>query len=287
MRIVKGDAARGNELDVAGDMSLSRGSGNNAGALYFGAVSNKTQIYGDSTNNLLAFYTSGAEKVRIDSNGNVGIGTTNPGIAKTYVSNAGGGVGLYVGNGTPFGQSYIEQDGPAATHIYMAENGSAVFYVLSGGRTYATAFLYASDRRLKENIAPLDNALYKLLQITGVSFDWRPGTPQAGKHDVGVIAQDVQKVLPEAVTTNPATGMLAVDYPRLVPLVIDAVKELAQKLYALTTTVSGFAQSITSTVGNFGRVNTDDVHTKELCVSKSNGTDICVTGDQLAALLAK
>jgi hypothetical protein len=67
--------------------------------------------------------------------GNVGIGTTSPGIAGTYVFNGGGSgsVGLYVGSATPFGQSYIEQDGPAATHLWVGENGTPVFAVLSGG----------------------------------------------------------------------------------------------------------------------------------------------------------
>ena len=65
--------------------------------------------------------------------GSVGVGMTTPGVGKLAVSNAGGGVGIYVGNGSPYGQAYIEQDGPAGTHLWMAENGTSVFNVTSGG----------------------------------------------------------------------------------------------------------------------------------------------------------
>lgn len=65
--------------------------------------------------------------------GNIGIGTATPGIAKTYISNPGTNVGLYVGNGIPFGQAQIELDGPPATHLWAAENGTNVFNVAAGG----------------------------------------------------------------------------------------------------------------------------------------------------------
>ena len=72
--------------------------------------------------------------------GNVGIGTTTPGIAKTYVLNNGSNpsVGLYIGNGTPFGQAKLELDGPQATHIWVAENKSRVFSVTAGGNVNAS-----------------------------------------------------------------------------------------------------------------------------------------------------
>jgi len=64
----------------------------------------------------------------------VSIGTTDPGIARTYIQNDGTNVGLYVGNGTPFGQAKIELDGPAATHLWIAESGTRVFTVTAGGK---------------------------------------------------------------------------------------------------------------------------------------------------------
>lgn len=77
-----------------------------------------------------------ADRLRIDNWGNVGIGTTNPGNAKTNVFNDGTNVGLYVGNGTPFGQAQVEVDGPTTTHLWVAESGTRVFSVGNGGAGY-------------------------------------------------------------------------------------------------------------------------------------------------------
>ncbi len=65
--------------------------------------------------------------------GSVGVGMTTPGVAKLAVRNSGAGVGVYVGNGAPYGQAYIEQDGAPGTHLWLAENGTSVFNVTSGG----------------------------------------------------------------------------------------------------------------------------------------------------------
>ncbi len=78
----------------------------------------------------------GVDLMTINPNGSVGIGTTNPGVAKTYISNDGTNVGLYVGNGAPFGQAKLEIDGPAATHLWITETGNPnnpVFNVTAGG----------------------------------------------------------------------------------------------------------------------------------------------------------
>jgi hypothetical protein len=102
--------------------------------------------------------------------------------------------------------------------------------------TYSGAFYYYSDQRLKDDIKPLTGALDKLKGIEGKTFTWNKNKvngDKAGKTDVGVIAQDVEKVLPEAVTTNKTTGYKAVDYPRLVPLLVNAIKEQQTEIDAL------------------------------------------------------
>jgi hypothetical protein len=90
-----------------------------------------------------------------------------------------------------------------------------------------TAF-YSSDRRLKDNITRIEDPLAKVLSISGNTYNWNENSGKEG-NDVGVIAQEVLEVLPEAVTTRD-NGYLAVDYQRLVPLLIEAVKELSQKV---------------------------------------------------------
>jgi trimeric autotransporter adhesin len=89
------------------------------------------------------------------------------------------------------------------------------------GTAYATTFLHTSDRRLKTDIEPARNALDTAEKLRSVHFRWK----KDGKASFGVIAQEVEPVMPEAVTTN-ADGIKAVDYDQLIPILIEAVKEL-------------------------------------------------------------
>ena len=96
-----------------------------------------------------------------------------------------------------------------------------------------TAFA-TSDGRLKINVDTLDNALNKIDSISGVTYNWNDlavGKDQT-KREVGVIAQEIQKVLPEAVIERD-NGYLAVQYERLIPLLIEAIKELKQEVDTL------------------------------------------------------
>jgi hypothetical protein len=116
--------------------------------------------------------------------------------------------------------------------------GSQTMYVDSSGNLTATANITAySDARLKENVVTVDNALDKATALRGVYYN-KIGDP---RRRVGVIAQEIQEVLPEVVLTitekNPATGeeseMLAVDYGNIVGLLIEAVKELRAEVEKL------------------------------------------------------
>jgi hypothetical protein len=104
-----------------------------------------------------------------------------------------------------------------------------------------TAF-YSSDAMLKEDITNIPNPLEALKKINGVLFNWKDEwiKKQGGedgyfvrKKDVGVIAQEVEKVLPEAVAQR-KDGIKAVKYDRLTCLLIEAVKVLSDKVEKLT-----------------------------------------------------
>ena len=82
---------------------------------------------------------------------------------------------------------------------------------------------YSSDERLKDNITPISDAVNKINQIGGYEFDWNSNSSHSG-HDVGVIAQEIEKVLPEVVA-NRDTGYKAVRYEKIVALLIQAIKE--------------------------------------------------------------
>ena len=92
----------------------------------------------------------------------------------------------------------------------------------------------SSDIRLKDNIKTIDNALDKVNSIQGIEFDWIEKEKVHGNsgHDVGVIAQEIEKVLPDVVTTRDS-GYKAVKYEKIVPLLIEAIKELTNEVNKL------------------------------------------------------
>jgi hypothetical protein len=91
-----------------------------------------------------------------------------------------------------------------------------------------------SDKRFKENIQPIKNALDKLDKIGGYTFDWNDQVEIHGYegHDVGVIAQEIESVLPEVVTTK-FNGYKGVKYEKIVPLLVEAIKELSAQVEEL------------------------------------------------------
>jgi hypothetical protein len=107
---------------------------------------------------------------------------------------------------------------------------STTYMTISGGlRVSDDVVAYAiSDERVKDNVQPISNALEKLEQITGVSFDWKPESGHHG-HDYGVLAQEIEKILPEVVVTRDS-GYKAVKYEKIIPLLIEAIKELSKKV---------------------------------------------------------
>lgn len=94
------------------------------------------------------------------------------------------------------------------------------------------AYVNTSDQRLKKNITVIEGALEMILRLNGVYFDWRseeyPDWNFEQRHDIGVIAQEVEKVFPEAVRTDDK-GFKAVAYSKLVPPLIEAAKAVNMK----------------------------------------------------------
>jgi hypothetical protein len=89
-----------------------------------------------------------------------------------------------------------------------------------------------SDIRLKENITPILNPIAKIEAIGGYTFDWKLEHKDLHGfegHDVGVIAQEIEVIMPEVVTTRDS-GYKAVKYEKLVPLLIEAIKDLQKQV---------------------------------------------------------
>jgi hypothetical protein len=100
---------------------------------------------------------------------------------------------------------------------------------------------WTSDKNLKDNIKNIEAPLEKITQLNGVTFDWNNKQSLHEGSDVGVIAQDVEKVIPEAVTTRD-DGYKAVKYEKIIPLLIESIKELKEKNEALEAKINKLLQ---------------------------------------------
>ncbi len=192
---------------------------------------------------------SWSESMRIDSSGKVGIGTTNP-TYKCVISNNGA-EGLELAPGYVSGANllqnynrsnsqYVRADYVASTHqwyqgdtstvnVHMDLTGSGVLTV----KNDIVAFGSPSDKRLKENIKPIESALDKVSKLQGVTFDWKKSDSILDiKEDIGFIAQDVQKVVPELVREN-KDGMLSMRHQGIAPILLEAIKELKAEIEEL------------------------------------------------------
>lgn len=228
---------------------------------------------------------TGSERVSIIA-GNVGIGSGTPGYRLTvdnddantnnpalYVRNPNSstaaviaefvgdsdsvqiknvGVGDYVIYNTQQSNGIALYDGVGGVEIHYA--GSTVLEADSNGGIKVTGQLsatadviaYSSDERLKENIKPIENAVDKVKQLNGVTFDWNDKSEELGfepstkLNDVGVIAQEVEKIFPQLVHLAPfdigsdeegntisksGEDYKTVNYSRLTPVLIEAIKE--------------------------------------------------------------
>ena len=120
-----------------------------------------------------------------------------------------------------------------ALDLDMENAGNAQFLSnISGSQIEASGDVIAfgsSDKRLKDNIQPISEPLYKLSKVGGYTFDWNDKQDTYEGNDVGVIAQEIEEVLPQLVKTRD-TGYKAVKYEKIVPLLIESIKELNKKV---------------------------------------------------------
>ena len=175
---------------------------------------------------------NGAGATSVTRSGNTfTISSTDTNTDTNTVTNNLAGTGVSVSSAT--GNSTISIGQSVAT------NATVTFgEVRSSGDIIA---YYSSDLALKENISPIDNALNKVMSLGGYNFDWKDSHLEdrggvdgkfVKKKDIGIIAQEVQKVLPEAVGKR-EDGTLGVRYEQIVPLLIESIKELKSEIESL------------------------------------------------------
>jgi hypothetical protein len=217
---------------TGGAQTFRIGNGAGTDAYYMTAAGNSTQVGTATINGGIA----DSAGTRMDSGG---------GWFRTYGAtgwyNGTYGGGWYMTDSTwirSYGgkNTYMEQgfDTLANSGVGCAggKGGSYMFQVCGVAGVGAAAYYYTSDARLKDNIKPLQSSLQKVRQLNGYTFNWKEG----GRADIGVVAQEVEKVFPDLVKTG-ADGFKSVEYGNLVAPLIEAIKELANNLDALATRV--------------------------------------------------
>jgi hypothetical protein len=215
--------------EITGELTLDAGATSNLTGSFSGSIDGNTIINAHSVTAISASFvlqTYESSSTIIHSGSNV-FGDEN-----TDTQQFTGSI-LISGSGAGNGSSIITTGSiniSGSLGVGTAASG-VVGAILATNDVVAFA---SSDERLKENVEVIGSAVEKVEAINGVSFDWIPmeGVHVHSGHDVGVIAQDVEKVLPELVTTRD-NGYKAVKYDKLTAVLIQAVKELSDRVKTL------------------------------------------------------
>ena len=117
------------------------------------------------------------------------------------------------------GQGYISNSGNQTINGTLSVTGDVIAYS-------------TSDIKFKDNLIPIGNSTDKLKKLTGYEFDWNNNQDIYTGHDIGVVAQEVEKVLPEIVTTR-VDGSKGVRYDKIIALLIESNKELIKRIEKL------------------------------------------------------
>ena len=132
-----------------------------------------------------------------------------------------------------------QNDGGMVDNLTMTKEGELTLHRggatingdISGSVIRASGDVVAfnsSDKRLKDNIVTIGSPLQKIGRIGGYEFDWNENQHVYRGHDVGVIAQEIEEVIPEAVKDRDG-GYKGVQYDKIIPLLIEGIKELTKK----------------------------------------------------------
>ncbi len=227
-------------------ISLYPGSTGDAG---FGVFGSELRIHSDYSGASITFgyddYSSGfSEKMRIKGNGNVGIGITTPNAPLAFTNTTGTKISLYEGSANSqygfavqSGQLQLYTDAVAAKISFGYYTSGVyterMYLTNSSGILTVAGTNYPSDARYKKQITRLQNPLEKIMAINGVEYFMRtdefPLKHFDAKLQVGLIAQEVEKVLPQVVQTG-EDGYKAIDYAKIVPLLVEGIKEQQKQI---------------------------------------------------------
>jgi hypothetical protein len=200
----------------------------------------------------LQFRTNGnSTKMVLTQNGNLGIGITSPNAPLAFANTTGAKISLYesslnsqYGFAVQGSQLQIYSDNPGAKisfgYFISGVYNERMYLTNSTGILTVNGTNYPSDIRYKKQISTLQHPLEKIMAISGVEYYMRanefPEKHFDEKLQTGLIAQEVEKVLPQAVQTG-RDGYKSVDYAKVVPLLVEAVKEQQKQIDELKAVV--------------------------------------------------
>ncbi len=226
---------------VTYDGGLEIGSGNDASSyIDFHGNGNLAVDYTGRIeyldNSGMQFYVNGGTNAMsiVSSTGYVGIGTTVPNTKlMVYSNNPGGYTVITNGNGGAGGNNwrwYSSSTGAPLGSDAMCFGTGVCYFSLytTGNATLAGTLTQSSDVRFKRDIASIPDALSAVSKLDGVTYYWKDTTKDP-RRQIGLIAQEVEKVFPDAVVTD-ASGYKSVAYQNLIAPVINAIKEIREWL---------------------------------------------------------
>jgi len=195
----------------------------------FAGVGDTDTYINFANNNIMQFITNGSERARFDNGGNVFVGKTSDSQAGIGLSLSGSGFIRAVRNEISGVFHRTDSDGSV---ILFERNSNGVGTI--GVTTSATTYNTSSDIRLKQDIEPLE-ATDKLMAMNPVSYNWKADPD--GQRSMGFIAQEMQEVMPEAVSTGD-DDMMAMDYGRITPILVSALQDAHRKIDELAAEIA-------------------------------------------------
>ncbi len=276
----------GYRMDVFGDLQVGNGGASqtirfrtvntDSGFIRFNSTAdsagNSSLEIGTMDNNdePIIFTQSGLERMRIHSNTYVGIGTATPTTHLAVNSSAGYTI-ISNKNSAAGGQEwrwYSSSTGaPLGSDSMCFGLGACILSIYSSGNaTLAGTLTQSSDVRLKREISSIPYALDAVTKLEGVTYYWKDSTKDASKQ-IGLIAQDVEKVFPEAVKTN-AQGFKSVAYQNLIAPLINALREVREWMFATDERVSALEK-------DNAKIKAENQMLKEYLCEKDPSAKIC------------
>jgi hypothetical protein len=255
----------------------------NAGALGIVYLANNQIAFSDITNDELRTYEFIETISFVSSNKTVGIGVTSPnatldirgldGINMLNIASSSGSIAFNINQAGRVGVGTSTQDQA------LVVVGGIRSTALLGGSTNLTVDASGniirdpSDESLKENIQTIEDALEKVEKLRGVSYEWLDKARFGSSTEIGVIAQEVEEVVPEVVSSG--GDYKSVNIKNLVALLIEAIKEISTKIKLILEWFSSDMKEFT-----VGEENTLKIE-GELCLD-----DMCFTKEQLKNVLS-